>query len=91
MTRDPSSPTPPRPSSETVAPPLPETPPKATLLQVLMSVAAAFFGVQSERNRVRDFSQNSVIPYIATGLIMTFALVGVLWLVVKLILHAAAQ
>ncbi len=55
-----------------------------------MSVAAAFFGVQSERNRVRDFSQNSAVPYIVVGLVMTFALVGVLWLVVKLILHAAA-
>jgi hypothetical protein len=86
MKENPSSPIPARPSAQ----PLSETAPKATLLQVLMSVAAAFFGVQSERNRVRDFSQNSAVPYIVVGLVMTFALVGVLWLVVKLILHAAA-
>jgi len=57
--------------------------------QVLGSVLAAFFGVQSERNRARDFTHGRPLHYILVGLGMTVVLVLVLWGVVRLVLHAA--
>ena len=36
-----------------------ERPRRMSLLQVAQSVLAAFFGVQSERNRQRDFEHGS--------------------------------
>lgn len=57
--------------------------------QVLGSVLAAFFGVQSEKNRARDFTHGRPMHYILTGLIMTVVVVLVLWGVVRLVLHTA--
>jgi hypothetical protein len=54
---------------------------------VTFSVIAAAFGVQSDKNRQRDFSQGSPLPYIVGGLIFTavfvLMLVGVVMLVVS--------
>jgi len=49
----------------------------------LYSTLAAFFGVQSESNRARDFSANSSpLPYIITGVLLAaFLVVGLLLLV----------
>lgn len=53
---------------------------------VTFSVIAAAFGVQSDKNRQRDFSQGSPLPYIVGGLIFTavfvLTLVGIVMLVV---------
>ncbi len=57
--------------------------------QVLGSVLAAFFGVQSERNRARDFTHGRPIHYILVGLGVTVVLVLLLWGVVRLVLHSA--
>ncbi len=57
--------------------------------QVLGSVLAALLGVQSERNRARDFTHGRPLHYILVGLGMTVVLVLVLWGVVRLVLHAA--
>ncbi len=59
------------------------------LSDVLRSVAAAFIGVQSERNRERDFSQGKPIHFILVGLVATALFVLTLWLLVRLILHFA--
>ncbi|MGY8869016.1 MAG: DUF2970 domain-containing protein [Pseudomonadales bacterium] len=40
-----------------------------TLWQMILSVIAAMFGVQSERNRERDFTKGSLWPYILLGII----------------------
>ena len=64
-------------------------PGKLTLLQTIGSVLASFFGVQSGRNRQRDFQHGSAPKFIAVGLILTVVLVVTLWLVVKLVLNRA--
>ena len=55
--------------------------------QVVQSVVAAIFGVQSESARKRDFV-NGAHPalYLLVGLIMVALLVGTLWMIVKAVL-----
>jgi hypothetical protein len=57
-----------------------------TPLQVVKSVLAAFFGVQSETNRTRDFTQGKPAHFILAGLVLTLVLVLALWAIVKLVL-----
>ena len=66
-------------------------PEKPTLLQVVFSVAASFFGVQSARARVRDFKHGRAGVFIAVGLGMTALFVTTVLLVVKLVLKHAGQ
>ncbi|WP_201349001.1 DUF2970 domain-containing protein [Neptunomonas japonica] len=40
-----------------------------TLWQMILSVIAAMFGVQSEQNRERDFTSGSLWPYVLLGII----------------------
>ena len=40
-------------------------------LQVVLSILAAFFGVQSEANRERDFSRGRAWQFIVAGVVMT--------------------
>ena len=59
---------------------------KPTLVDVLKSVLASFFGVQSDENRKRDFQHGSPAQFIIIGLILTVLfIVGIIFLV-KLIL-----
>lgn len=53
------------------------------MLQVIKSVLAAFFGVQSEKNRQRDFQQSSPLPYILVGLVLAGVFVVLVWLVAR--------
>ncbi len=59
------------------------------LWQVVQSVAAAFFGVQSERNRQRDFTRGKPSQFIIIGLIATALFVVTMILAVNLILRFA--
>jgi divalent metal cation (Fe/Co/Zn/Cd) transporter len=61
---------------------------KPTLLQVVISVLAAFFGVQSSRNRARDFTHGKAISFVLVGISLTVLLVGILVLIVKLVVSA---
>jgi hypothetical protein len=56
---------------------------------VLASVVAAVFGVQSSKNRERDFTRGKPIHYIIVGLIVTLVFVLSVWGVVKLVLSNA--
>lgn len=47
-------------------------------LKLIVTVAAAAFGVQSEKQREQDFSQKSIVPYIVAGVIFTLLFVLVL-------------
>ncbi|WP_290653052.1 DUF2970 domain-containing protein [Idiomarina sp.] len=51
------------------------------IISTIFSVIAAFFGVQSESNRQRDFKHGSPLAYIIVGIIlatvMVFGLIGV--------------
>ncbi|KXF82787.1 DUF2970 domain-containing protein [Enterovibrio coralii] len=49
------------------------------ILDIIKSVFAAMFGVQSDKNRVRDFQQASMVPYIVVGVV--FVIVFVLGLI----------
>ena len=44
-----------------------------TLWQVICSVFAAGFGVQSKENKVRDFSRGKPLQFIVAGLFFTIA------------------
>lgn len=56
---------------------------KPTIIQTITSILAAFMGVQSHKNRIRDFEQGSLMTYIVGGLVFTVIFVGVLVFVVS--------
>lgn len=60
-----------------------------SLFKVVLSVIAAMFGVQSSKNRDRDFAKGRPAAYIIVGLIMTVLFILTLWLVVKFVLSMA--
>lgn len=62
--------------------------PKLTLLQILQSTMAGAIGVQSSRNRERDFSAGNIWVYIAAGIIFTALFIFTVMTVVKLVLGA---
>jgi hypothetical protein len=58
-------------------------------LQVISSIFAAGLGVQSSRNRERDFKQGRAGVFIAAGIIFTILFIGAVVTVVKLVLENA--
>jgi len=68
-----------------------EKPQKLTLWQIICSVFAAAFGVQSNKNRERDFKQAKPSTYIIAGLIFTVLFVLAVAAVVNLVLSNAAS
>jgi hypothetical protein len=60
-----------------------------TLWDTVKSVNAAFFGVQSRKNRERDFTKGKASHFIAIGLLMTVVFVFVVLFFVKLALKNA--
>ena len=60
-----------------------------TFWQMLQSVLAAAFGVQSGKNRARDFSQGKPSHFIALGVLFTLGFVLTVFSVVKLVLYFA--
>jgi len=62
---------------------------QVSLFRVVMSVIAAMFGVQSEKNRHRDFSQGRPAAYIIVGILMTIIFILTVWFVVSLVLKAS--
>ncbi|QSX37032.1 DUF2970 domain-containing protein [Shewanella sedimentimangrovi] len=59
---------------------------QSSFWQVFLSTLAAFFGVQSDQNRRKDFSQASPMPYIIMGLVLAIGLVLGLVLLVSVVL-----
>ena len=59
------------------------------MLGVLRSVGAAFFGVQSEANRRRDFTHGKLIHYVVAGAAATIVLVVAIWALVQIVLATA--
>ncbi|NQX88882.1 MAG: DUF2970 domain-containing protein [Halioglobus sp.] len=57
----------------------------------MASVLAAGLGVQSSKNRERDFKQGRVGAFIITGILFSLLLIGVLTLLVQGVLHSAAN
>lgn len=72
--------------------PLPQTPTatrKVGLLPTIGSVLAAFFGVQSSRVRVRDFSYGSPVLFFGVALALTAAFALTLIAVAQLLVRQA--
>ena len=68
-------------------PPAEDMPPrKLNPFQVVLSVLAAGLGVQSSKNRERDFKQGRAGTFIAAGLIFTVLFIGAVYAVVQLVL-----
>jgi hypothetical protein len=62
---------------------------RPNFIQVIGSVLAAFFGVQSNKNRERDFKHGKASHFIIAGLLMTGVFVLLVWGVVRLVLRVA--
>ena len=60
--------------------------PSLNPLQVVSSVFAAGLGVQSSKNRERDFKQGRAGTFIIAGLVFTALFVGAVYTVVTLVL-----
>ncbi|MDP7591911.1 MAG: DUF2970 domain-containing protein [Litorilituus sp.] len=57
-----------------------------TLWQVILSVVSAFFGVQNDKTRHRDFSQGNLITFIFVGLLITLTLILIILALVSWVL-----
>lgn len=60
-----------------------------TLWEMLQSILAAAIGVQSGKNRSRDFSRGKPSHFIILGVAFTLVFVLVIIAAVKLVLHLA--
>jgi len=57
-----------------------------TFFQVISSVGAAMFGVQSDKNRQRDFKKGKLWHYIVGGVLFAAVFIAILIAVVKMAL-----
>ena len=55
-------------------------------MQVLQSTLAAALGVQSSKNRKRDFSEGRASQFIVAGILFTAIFVGIMVLIVRTVL-----
>lgn len=60
-------------------------------MQVVSSVLAAGLGVQSSKNRERDFKQGKFGVFIAVGIIFTLFFIGVVFTIVQVVLKSAGN
>ena len=54
--------------------------------RLFSSTLAAFLGVQSEKNRQRDFKTSSPVPFIVMGIVLAVIFVATLLFIVKQVL-----
>lgn len=60
-----------------------------TLMQMVHSVLAAAFGVQSGKNRARDFTHGKPSHFVILGIAFTVIFALTLFGIVKLVVHLA--
>jgi hypothetical protein len=65
------------------------SPKRLTAWQIVSSTIAAAFGVQSSRNRSRDFQAGKPSHFIVAGLVFTVLFVVGMIMLVRLVLSAA--
>ena len=58
-------------------------------LQTLLSTCAAAFGVQTQKNHERDFTQGNIKSYIAAGIVFTVIFVVLIFAGVRLVLKVS--
>jgi len=59
---------------------------KPTIWEVIMSVLAAMFGVQSTKSRERDFTHGNPLVFITVGIIIAIFFVLLLYGIVHLVI-----
>jgi hypothetical protein len=64
--------------------------PSLNPFQVLGSVFAAGLGVQSSKNRERDFKQGNFSVFVIAGIALTLVFMGTIFTVVQLVLNNTA-
>jgi hypothetical protein len=64
---------------------------KPSFWQIVLSTLSAFLGVQSNKNRVRDFKHGNIYAYIVSGLIFTILFIFCVITVVKVVLSNAGM
>ena len=62
---------------------------KPSIFQVIISVLAAFFGVQSSKNKERDFKHGNHRTFIIIGIIMTLVFIMSVILIVQVVINAS--
>lgn len=65
--------------------------PKPNQLQVLASVLAGLFGVQSAKNRERDFKKGKASDYIVVYVILVLAMVVGMVITVNMVISSTGQ
>lgn len=64
---------------------------KVSFFSIVQSILAAAIGVQSEKNRQRDFKHGKPVYFIIAGIIFIIVFIAVLIAIVQLVLPAASQ
>lgn len=64
---------------------------RISFISILQSTLAAAIGVQSEKNRQRDFSHGKPVYFIIAGLIFIVVFIAVVMTIVQLVLPATPQ
>jgi len=62
---------------------------KQTLWQVFTSTCAAAFGVQTDKNRERDFAEGKISNYIIAGIVFTVIFIAAITVIVRIVLSYA--
>ena len=60
---------------------------KPNFWTIVLSTLAAFIGVQSDRNRARDFKHGNIYSFIIAGIIFTIIFIVCVTTVVKTVLN----
>ena len=55
------------------------------LVKIILSILSSFIGIQSNKNRERDFSSNKPITFIITGILLTFFFILALYIYSRLL------
>lgn len=66
-----------------------EKPDSINPLHVISSVFAAGLGVQSSKNRERDFKQGNFKAFVIAGIIFTLLFIGAVFAIVQMVLKSA--
>lgn len=66
--------------------PVPEKSPKPKFLDIVKSALSAAIGVQSNKNRERDFAHGNIFAYVTAGIIFTIVFITSVILVVNMVI-----
>lgn len=68
-----------------------DTKEKVSFLSMVQSVVAAIFGIQSDKNREKDFKKGDAGQFIVMGIVATVIIMGAMIYVVSSVLETAGK